>query len=324
MSISLMEHDQIIREVFAGTGAELPSDSIGQDNKNRETFNEELFLIDSYGVNSLRVKSLFLKKNAYVIVVRSLFLFSMALLCILWVVVQFNSQEEQIIALNNDVLDLPHIKDDIALLKLEQRHFSELNVAKFAEFSAERANMSAEISGLRKSIFVIDHKIDQNIADARGRDDALNLRLSTLEAQTSNHLSASRTLPRRVESALPQMVTAFRDKMEDFRGLRLVNVSGDMATIEGPKGSIQVSVGDDVPGLGIIAKIKRRGSNLLLVATHRTLSAKLRQAVGANEPLRIDLEHDTIDVPDMVELTSKSFVKKARSIRHRRPSRSRS
>jgi hypothetical protein len=295
MALELLAHDQILREVVAGTGATFPTETDGGLGGDRSDGHAAEVLGPRRWPSHARVnfRSLWFSLCISGVAGGAVVIAALALSIAYRNIDELDLIRERIVSLDTGLSSLPALQKDFEGIAVEQVRMREANQAQLAALQSSNDTVAKVAEGLRQSIDFVDQALEKAIDKSEQRENSLGLRLEKIEGvQTA--LAASG--PRR-EGV--RRITA--EDAPSAATFRLLRIDDDVATLKAPSGSILVSVGADVPGLGRILKIGKQGRNGVIVAANRTLSAPWSQVAANSEPLPLDIEHDSIQVPSMAE-----------------------
>ena len=296
MALELLAHDQILREVVAGTGATFATETYGGLGGDRSHGHAAEVLGPRRWPSHVRVsfRSLWFSLCVSGVAGGAVVIAALALSIAYRNIDQLDLMRERIVSLDTGLSGVPALQKYVEAIAVEQVRMREANQAQLAALQSTNDRVAKVEVGLRQSIDVVDQALEKAVDKSEEREDSLGLRLEKIEGvQTA--LAASG----------PRREGIGRTTAEDApsaAAFRLLRIDDDVATLEGPSGSILVSVGGYVPGLGRILKIGKQGRNGVIVATNRTLSGPWSQVAANSEPLPLDIEHDSIQVPSMVEV----------------------
>ena len=301
MRPNLMAHDQIVQEVFAGTGATFGGEAAHNtlDVERDSGAGPEIFGGTPWARSDASpLKSFWFSLGTCGVAGAAVIIAALALVVALTSIEQCDLMREGIRSINAGLYDVSSLRKDVQEIAAGQAVIQKISLAQSEALQSTGEKITRFEIGLRQSIDNVNQKVDRAISDDKERVAFLKLRVDRIDAAKTTLAAASDDLqPRREDvgndaaaGQEPQSPSAFR----------LTRIDGDVATLDSPNGSLSVSVGENIPGLGKVSKIGKRGRRGIVVATHQTLTAPWEQ-VAAEAPLRLDIEHDSIDVPTMTE-----------------------
>jgi len=299
MPPNLMDHDQIIQEVLAGTGATFVAATAhnGPEAERNSRPWPEVFGGASSD-DASKLKPLWLSLAICGVAGGAVIIAILALIVACRSIEQGDLLREGMRSIDAKAYDVANVMKEVQAIAAEQTLMQEASAVQSKTLQTVGEKIGQFEVELRQSLDGVDQKINQVVGDYKEREAFLGLRLDGIYALKTTRAAASDDLGLRGERARSD--AALGQEPQGSAMFRLTRIDRDVATIEGPSGPLLVSVGEDVPGLGKVMKIGKQGRNGIVVATHKTLKAPWEQVVAA-ESLRLDIEHDFIDVPTMTE-----------------------
>jgi uncharacterized protein YoxC len=140
--------------------------------------------------------------------------------------------------------------------------------------SAPAPDLSAAIGQLTSRVDKlgdrIEHESSAQFADLSTRMDKLekNAATATLASSAPTPPSKPATAPAKPDATVSNETTGSIDKSHPpLRGYAVVGVGDGFAVIEGREGTMQVTPGDTIPGVGRVLRVERRGREWTVVTS---------------------------------------------------------